>query len=143
MWCLFPPIGTCFLACKHFLLADTFVTNACFYRFFPHQTRSKRDGNVCKKAWWTVFIISLVKQLATHEHPQIPIPLCCPRVSGSPQTGTDSVWTRSVSLIHNSQFRCTGRDRTAGKKNPMSFCTFTSLIYIHNINMKINKYINK
>ena len=35
--------------------------------------------------------------------------------SGSPQTRTDSVQTRLVSLICNSQFRCTERDRTATK----------------------------
>ena len=46
-----------FLACKHFLLADTFMTKASFYCFFLHQTRSKHDGNVHQKA---VFIISLV-----------------------------------------------------------------------------------
>ena len=58
VWCLFPLIGRCFLACKHLLLADTFVTKACFYRFFLHQTQSKRDGNVCEKAWRTLFIVS-------------------------------------------------------------------------------------
>ena len=60
VWCLFPPIGMCFLACKHFLVADTFMTKARFYRFFLHQTQSKRDGNVRKKAWRTLFIVSPV-----------------------------------------------------------------------------------
>ena len=50
--------------------------------------------------------------IATHGHPQIPIPASCPRVSGSPLTGTDSVRTRLVSLIHNSQFRCTKQNGT-------------------------------
>ena len=59
MWCLFPPIGMCFLACKHFLVADTFMTKARFYRFFLHQTQSKRDGNV-HKVWRTLFIVSPV-----------------------------------------------------------------------------------
>ena len=48
VWCLFPPIGTCFFACKHFLLADTLGTKSRFYRFFLHQTQSKCDGNVRK-----------------------------------------------------------------------------------------------
>ena len=50
--------------------------------------------------------------LAAHKHPQIPIPVCRPCVSGSPQTRTDSVQTRLISLIHNSQFRCTEQNRT-------------------------------
>ena len=37
------------------LLVDTFVTKACFYHFFLHQTQSKRDVNVCEKAWQTLF----------------------------------------------------------------------------------------
>ena len=73
---------------------DTFVTKARLYRFFLHQTQSKRDGNVREKACWTLFTLCLVLdlpvhlstrevgrvsgyQLATHEHPQIQIPLCC------------------------------------------------------------------
>ena len=104
------------------------MTTARFDRFFLHQTQSKRHGNVREKAWRTLFTLSPVLdlpvrpstreagrvgwQLAIHEHPQIPIPLCCPLVSGSPQTGTDSVRTRLVSLIHNSQFRCTEQNRT-------------------------------
>ena len=39
---------------------DTFVTKACFYRFFLHQTQSKRDGNVREKAWQTLFTLSPV-----------------------------------------------------------------------------------
>ena len=39
---------------------DTSVTKAPFYHFFLHQTQSKRDGNVCKKAWRTLFTVSLV-----------------------------------------------------------------------------------
>ena len=99
------------------------MTKARFYRFFLHQTQSKSDGNVHEKVWRTLFTLSpplgvLVRpvrrlgrwavcasgKLATHEHPQIPIPLCCPRHSGSPQTRTDSVQTHLVSLIHNSQW---------------------------------------
>ena len=57
MWCLFPPIGTCFLVCKDLLLADT---KGRLYCFFLHQTQSKRDGNVRKKAWRTLFIVNLV-----------------------------------------------------------------------------------
>ena len=34
---------------------DTFVTKASFYRFFPHQTQSKCDGNVRIKSWRTLF----------------------------------------------------------------------------------------
>ena len=60
MWCLFPPIGTCFIACKHLPLADTFVTKSRFYHFFLHQTQSKHDGNVREKAWWTSFTVSPV-----------------------------------------------------------------------------------
>ena len=58
VWCFIPPIGTCFLACKHLLLADTFVTKGHFHRFFLHQTQSKHDDNVCEKAWWTLFIVN-------------------------------------------------------------------------------------
>ena len=36
------------------LLADTFTTKALFYRFFLHQTQSKRDCNVREKAWRTL-----------------------------------------------------------------------------------------
>ena len=42
------------------LLVDTFVTKARFYRFFLHQTQSKRDGNVREKAWRTLFTLSPV-----------------------------------------------------------------------------------
>ena len=45
------------------LLADTFVPKARFYRFFLHQTQSKRDGNVRKKAWRTLFTIRPVLDL--------------------------------------------------------------------------------
>ena len=38
-----------FFACKHLLLAATFVTKACFYRFL-HQMRSKSDSNAQEKA---------------------------------------------------------------------------------------------
>ena len=62
----------------------------------------------------TLLIVNLVLAMTTcpstqEEHPQLPIPACCPRISGSPQTRMDSVRTHSVSLIHNSQFRCTER----------------------------------
>ena len=60
MWCLFPATGMCFFACKHFLLADTFARAARFYRFFLHQMRSKRDGNVSEKTWRTILIITPV-----------------------------------------------------------------------------------
>ena len=63
VWCFIPPIGTCFLACKHLLLADTFVTKGRFYHFFLHQTQSKRDGNVCEKAWRILFTPSPVLDL--------------------------------------------------------------------------------
>ena len=42
---------------------DTFVTKACFYRFFLHQTQSKRDGNVREKVWRTLFTLSPVLDL--------------------------------------------------------------------------------
>ena len=60
VWCLFPPIGTCFIACKHLPLTDTFATKAHFYCFFLHQTQNKRDGNVLEKAWRTSFTVSPV-----------------------------------------------------------------------------------
>ena len=41
--------NTFFFACKHFLLADTFVTKAHFYCFFLHQKQSKRDGIIYRK----------------------------------------------------------------------------------------------
>ena len=43
-----------FFACKHVLLANTFVREARFYCLFLQQTRSKRDSNVHEKAWWTL-----------------------------------------------------------------------------------------
>ena len=48
-----------------FLLANTtclrtLCEKSRFDHFFLHQTRSKRDGSVRKKAQWTLFIISLV-----------------------------------------------------------------------------------
>ena len=39
---------------------DTFITKACFYNFFLHQTQSKRDSNVREKVWRTLFTSSLV-----------------------------------------------------------------------------------
>ena len=42
---------------------DTFVTKARFYRFFLHQTQSKRDGNVHEKAWRTLFAPLFVHRL--------------------------------------------------------------------------------
>ena len=51
MWCLFPPIGTCFFARKYFLLADTFLTKPVIHLFFLHQTQSKLDSDVGEKAW--------------------------------------------------------------------------------------------
>ena len=55
-----PPIGRCFFPCKHFLLADTFMREACFYRLSLHQTRRKRSGNFSEKVCRTLFIISPV-----------------------------------------------------------------------------------
>ena len=37
---------------------DTFVTKAHFFHFLLHQTQSKPDGNVCEKAWQTLFTLS-------------------------------------------------------------------------------------
>ena len=48
------------------LLADTFMTKARFYHFFLHRTQSKRDGNVHKKAWRTLFTPS----------PVLDVPVC-------------------------------------------------------------------
>ena len=45
---------------QNLMLADTFMTKAHFYRFFLHQTQSKRDGNVHEKVWWTLFTLSPV-----------------------------------------------------------------------------------
>ena len=61
-WCgaFPPPIRMCFFFCKHLLLADTSVREACFYRLSLHQTHRKRDSNVTKKACRTLFIISPV-----------------------------------------------------------------------------------
>ena len=42
---------------------DTFVTKARLYRFFLHQTQSKRDGNVHEKVWRTLFTLSPVLDL--------------------------------------------------------------------------------
>ena len=50
----------CFFACKHFLLSDTFVTKACFYCFFLHQTQSKHNSNVLERVWQTLFTINPV-----------------------------------------------------------------------------------
>ena len=50
------------------LLADTFVTKALFYCFFLHQTQSKHEGNVCEKAWQTLFTVSLVLDMPTHPY---------------------------------------------------------------------------
>ena len=129
MWCLFPPIRTCFLACKHFPLADIFMTKARYYRFSLHQTQSKHDSNVCKKAWWTLFIVNPVL-----DTPACPLTQEVGRGGGLgasyTRTSTDSdsgllssrirpeqihSGTHLVWLIHDSQFRCIERDRTAGK----------------------------
>ena len=42
---------------------ETFVTKAHLYRFFLHQTQSKRDSNVREKAWRTLFTLSPVLDL--------------------------------------------------------------------------------
>ena len=66
-------------------------------------------------------------------NPHIPIPLCCPRVSGSPQTRTDSVRTLLVSLIHNSQFRCTeqnGTDPPAKSRSSSRSCRYKSACFL-------------
>ena len=42
---------------------DTFLTKARIYRFFLHQTQSKRDGNVREKVWRTLFTLSLVSDV--------------------------------------------------------------------------------
>ena len=42
------------------LLADTLVTKAHFYHLFLHQTQSNCDGNVCEKAWRTLFTVTPV-----------------------------------------------------------------------------------
>ena len=70
VWCLFPPIGTCFIACKHLPLADTFMTKVHFYHFFLHQTQSKRDGNICEKAWRTSFTANMILDVPTHPSTQ-------------------------------------------------------------------------
>ena len=132
MWCLFSPIGMCFLACKHLLLADTFVTKGCFYHFFLQQTQSKRDGNVRAKAWRTLFFINPVLDVLARPPSQevgrggrlaasytwtstdsdSSLLSSRIRISSDPN---DSVRTCLVSLIHNSQFGCTEQNRTAGK----------------------------
>ena len=106
------------------LLLGHFVTKASFYRFFLHQTQSKRDGNVHEKAWQTFFTLSPVLDLQVRPSAVLAASSSYTRTStdsdstllssGSPQTRTDSVRTRLVSLIHNSQFRCTERDQTTG-----------------------------
>ena len=49
-----------FLAWKHFLLADT------LWESFTVSSRLKHDGNICEKAWRTLFIISLVLLIKTN-----------------------------------------------------------------------------
>ena len=93
------------------LFADTFVTKARFYRFFLHQTQSKRDGNLPKKAWRTLSSLSPVLDLPMRPLTQevgrgIGLAASYTRTStdsnstllssGSPQTGTDLVWTHLV-----------------------------------------------
>ena len=110
VWCLFPPIGTCFLACKHFLIADTFMSKASFYHFFLHQTQSKRDSSVCEKVWRTLFIINPVLDAPARPSTQevghgVGLAASYTWTSTDSDSRTDMVWTRLVSLIHNSQFR--------------------------------------
>ena len=47
-------------ACKHFLLAETFMREARLNRFFLHQMCNKRDGNVSENSCHTLFMVTLV-----------------------------------------------------------------------------------
>ena len=75
-----------------------------------------------------IYQSSVWAQTPTHEHPQILIPPSCSHVSVSPQTQTDSVRTRLVSLIYNSQFRCTEQNGTEppAKSRSGSRCSGTN-----------------
>ena len=90
LWCLFPPIGMCFISCKHLPLADTFMTKARFYQFFLHQTQSKRDGNVGEKVWQTSFTLCPVLDV-----------LVCP----VHRLGRWAVWEWASSLLHTNIHR--------------------------------------
>ena len=118
-----------FFACKHFLLVDTFVTKARFYHFFLHQKQSKcsRMFNVRKKAWQTLFIVNPVLDMPAHLSTQ-EVGLGGGLAASYTRTSTDNDSSllssriripsdrnrlgpvSSVSLIHNSQSRCTERD---------------------------------
>ena len=110
---------------------DTFMTKACFYHFFLHQTQSKHYGNVRQKAWRTLFTPSPVSDLMVH-----PSTWEVGRGVGAAsytQTSTDSDstllsacvqissdWNRldSFSLINPQQsvkMHRTEQDQTAGK----------------------------
>ena len=115
-----PPTTSCSSTTKKLL--GHFCDKSLFYRFFLHQTQSKRDGNVpvLDVPVRPVRRLGRWAMLAIHEHPQILIPLCCSRISGSPQTRTDSVRTLLVSLIHNSPFRYTEQNGTEPPSNSRS-----------------------
>ena len=60
------------------LLADTLVIKACFYRFFLHQTQSKREGNIREKAWRTPLTLSPVGSVPMFPGSYVPQVLCSP-----------------------------------------------------------------
>ena len=80
--------------------------------FFSRVLSLCPDMNYIGTLIYYIFSFPQIIFIYIHTHPQIPIPLCCPRVSISPQTRTDSIrTTHFISLIHSSQFRCTEQNR--------------------------------
>ena len=112
-------------------VADTFVTKAHFNSFFPHQTQRKRDNNVHEKAWRTLFTVCPVLDVPSHPSTQeVGRGVGLAANISYTRTSTDSyssllslhIWISSDpnrlgpdSFSHNSQFRCTKRNQTAGK----------------------------
>ena len=103
-------------ACGHFRDKSPFLPflpcdKSLLYRSSCTRHNKNAMAVFAKKTWRTSFIVNPVLDLACPSTQEVGHP----RVSGSPQTGTDSVRTRSVSLIPKSQFRCTEQDWTASK----------------------------
>ena len=90
--------------------------NTIWHTNYTLQTRyMSQISQLSKLAISVTVTVTAAVTLLPPSLPKILIPVCCSCVSGSPQTRTDTVQTHLVSLIHNSQFRCTEQDRTAGK----------------------------
>ena len=100
----FPPAGA-FSVFLCFMLFVLFVTQS-FIEFYLSFILESYKFRVIK--------LDITSAISASESSFLP-KSDSPCVSGSPQIGTDLVRTRLVSLIHNSQFRCTEWDRIAGK----------------------------